>query len=223
MFCKKKQMKIVSVVFAAALVLSGCTSSSAAAEPVRESIRTRYHANRWREDTKKYTKSDYDYLLAFQTEGYEQLPVEEFNRKVLDWDDEEAYHKTEDILIRVFNSLSEKDENADFLLSTLGNTWTECEKKHFNACQKDSAPWHNGYAVCETYGDVFGDSVLLSGGYADFSFDYNLDTGKNLKVGQRDDLLDSIASKLATYMKKQPVQALKKEKAMEKKIGRAHV
>lgn len=219
MFHKKEQTVTAFITAAVVLLLSGCASTPADTEPPREYISTRNHVNRWGKAPEKYTKSDYDFLLSFRTEGYGKLPVEKFNRKVLDWENEEAYHKTEEILIRVFHSLSEDDENADFILNTLGNTWNECEKMHFNTCEREKAPWHNGNAEYETYGDVFGDSVLLTGGYADFSFDYNIDTGKNLTVSQRDDMLGSIGVKLEEYMKEQPAEALKKEDAMEKTLS----
>lgn len=219
MFHKKEQTMMVLLIAAAAFVMSGCSSSPTASNPPREYTSTRSYVNRWGKPAEKYTKDDYDFLLSFRTEGYEKLPVEEFNRKVLDWENEEAYHKTEDILSRVFQSLSGDDENADFILVTLGNTWNECEKKHFNTCEREKSPWHNDKAECETYGDVFGDSVLLTGGYADFSFDYELDTGSGLTVSQRDELLKSISTRLEAYMKEQPAEALKQEEAMQKTLS----
>ena len=215
----KQQIIMVFAITAAALVMSGCVSSSVNMPQSQEYSSTRGHAHRWGGSVEKYTKTDYDFLLAFRTDGYESLSVEEFNRRVMDWDEEEAYHKTEDILSRVFATLSEEDENADFILITLGNTWNECEKKHYNTCEREKSPWHSGYAECETYGDVFGDKVRLTGGYAEFGFDYNLDTSKSLTVGQRDDLLDSISTKLEAYMKEQPAGALKQEETMKKALA----
>lgn len=219
MFYMKEQTIRVFLVTSAALVLSGCASSPEASEPVRECISTRGHINRWGKTTEKYTKEDYDFLLAFQTDGYEKMSVEDFNRKVLNWEDEEAYHSTEEILLRIFHSLPQDDKNVKFIFGTLGNTWNECEKKHFNTCEREKAPWHDGSIQCETYGDVFGDSVLLTGGYADFSFDYILNSGTSLTVGQRDDLLESIGIKLEAYMKEQPAEVFKEEKAMKKTLS----
>lgn len=215
---KAKTIKAL-LITAAVLTLSGCAARPAESKEPQEYISTRGHVNRWGKSAEKYTKDDYNFLLFFRTDGYEKEPVEEFNRKVLDWEDEEAYHKTEDILIRVFQFISEDDENTDFILNTLGNTWNECEKKHFNTCEREKAPWHDASAKCETYGDVFGDTVLLTGGYADFSFDYKPDADKKLTVGQRDDLLDSIGAGLEAYMKEQPASALKKEESMKKSLS----
>ena len=219
MIHKKKQTITAFIMTAAALVLSGCSSQSEEPEQPQEYVSTRGHVNRWGRSVDRYTKDDYDFLLSFRTEGYDKEPVEEFNRKVLDWKDEDAYHQTEDIFIRVFQFLSEDDENADFILNTLGNTWNECEKRHFNTCEREKAPWHNGNVKYETYGDVFGDSVLLTGGYADFSFDYHLAEDQKLTVGQRDELLNSIGTGLETYMKEQPVNALKNEETMKKSLS----
>lgn len=216
---KKKQIIMAFAITVTAIVMSGCASSSAYLPQSQEYSSVRGHVNRWGKSAEKYTKADYDFLLAYQTDGYENLSVEEFNHRVMDWDDEESYHKTEDILNRVFATLPGEDENADFILVTLGNTWNECEKKHYNTCDREKSPWHSGSAACETYGDVFGDKVRLTGGYAEFRFDYNPDTAKSLTVGQRDDLLDSISIKLEAYMKEQPASALKQEEAMEKALA----
>lgn len=219
MFHKKKQTTVLLLISAAIAAMSGCASSPARPAQPEAVSGTRYQAYRWGKPVEKYTKADYDFLLSFQTEGYGKLPVEEFNHKVLNWEDEEEYHKTEDILARVSATLSEEDENADFILVTLGNTWNECEKKHFNTCEREKAPWHSSQASYETYGDVFGDKVLLTGAYADFSFDYNLDTDQKLTVRERDDLLDSIGNKLEEYMMKQQAGALKEEEKMEKTLS----
>ena len=59
-----------------------------------QSGRSRYG---WWRGTNKYTKEDYEQILSWQTAGYENSSVAEFNRMVMDWEDEETFHKAEEV------------------------------------------------------------------------------------------------------------------------------
>lgn len=216
---KVKSSICIFLISAAALCVTGCSASLPASQPSQVISTSQSHARHGEYSAEKYTKTDYDFMLSFKTKGYEKMAVEDFNRKVMDWDNEESYHKAEDIFKRVFGSISRNDENADFILGTLGDTWNECEKRHYNTCEKQQSPWHSGYAAYETYGDVFGDQVLLTGAYADFSFNYSIADGKSLSVGQREEILGGIRTGLEAYLKEQPVKALEKQKDMEKALS----
>ena len=68
----------------------------------------------------------------------------------MDWDDEEAYHRTEESIQRIFTTLEEEDALYGFVHGTLSNTWDECDRRHYETCQQEKNPWHSGDAYCET-------------------------------------------------------------------------
>lgn len=178
-----------------------------------------YRNFRWNnKDVEKYTKADYELALSFKTEGYENLTVDEFARKVMDPENEAAYHKTEEALQRLSYSLKDDDPNGAFIFGPLFTTWNECEKQHYNKCAEASAPWHSSYAQYETYGNVFGDTVTLTGAYLDFDFNYTISDPKTLTVGQRQQLMRDLETGLENFLKQQPQKELAKTEAMEKTL-----
>lgn len=166
----------------------------------------------------KYTQEDYDLVVSFNKEGYQDQTVEEFNKSVMDWEDEEAYHKMEETLMRLYSSLSKEDKNAGFIFGTLSNTWDSCENKHYETCSRQKNLWHSGYSEYLTFGDVYGDQVQLTGAYADFDFDYQIADEKSITVGQRDTLLKSVEESLSEYMSGQTKEKLRDEDAMKKTL-----
>lgn len=168
-------------------------------------------------DDSAYTKADYDYAIGLKLDGYESMSVEDYNKKVLNWDDETAYHKTEDILRKVYRGLADDDPNLEFFKTTLSNTWEECSSRHYNACHQQK-PSYSGSASRETWGDIYGDQVLLTGAYVDFWFDYEVTDGKKTTVAQRDSALKSFDADLKKLLDQCSDTDLKDEKAMEKKL-----
>ena len=166
----------------------------------------------------KYTETDYALIQSFHTADYGQMSVEEFNRMVMDWDDEEAYHRTEESFQRIFTTLEEEDALYGFVHGTLSNTWDECDRRHYETCQQEKNPWHSGEAYCETYGDVFGDEVLLTGAYCDISYDYEIPDTSAITVEQRDSLLENVEKEMQTFLEKQDAGKLRDEKNMEKTL-----
>ncbi len=201
-----------------AIVCSACTTH--APEPVpthvdRPGMYSRFHfSNR----DSQYTKADYDLALSFRSENYKELTVDAFNRSVLDWETEDAFHKTEDSLQRLFWTLPEEDPNADFIFTTLSYTREECRTKHYNLCKRERNPTYSGSAKRETFGDIFGDSVVLTSGYVDFWFDYTIPDTTALTVAQRDDALQSVDTEMQKFLDSQTEKALKDEKSMEKAL-----
>ncbi len=202
-------------VLALAVVLAACGAEPPA---VKGMTYNRGHNFYFNNQDMKYTKADYDLALSFRTGDYQSLPVAEFNRKVMDWQNEEAYHKTEEALQRLAYSLPKDDPNADFILYTLNNTWSECETKHYNACQHQQNPSYAGEAMVETYGDIFGDKVVTSGAYADYWFDYQIADETALTVGQRDEVFRGIDQGMKAFLSGQDQKKLKKEENMEKAL-----
>ncbi len=214
----KIQKSLAASLLAAAMVLplAACGANALVPSPSPDTASGNVHTARWSE--MKYTQADYDLAMSFKTEGYAQTSVAAFNRMVMDWDDEEAYHKTEEAFQRLSATLPEDDPNADFIFGTLENTWDECRKKHYNTCEREQQPWHSGWVSCETYGDVFGDRVLLCGGYTGFDFNYTIQDEQTLTVGERDSILQGIGAGLESYMSGQGQEKLRDEKKMEKAL-----
>ncbi len=220
----KQQKRTVAAVCVCALAFSlaacaqGAEPAASASATSQSTSGTGYSHWRGGRDIKKYTQADYDLALSFRTEGYQDLSVEAFNKSVLDWTQEAAYHKTEEVLQRLFARLPDDDANADFIFRTLGTTWDECEKKHYNACPQNAAPRHSGWAKAESYGDVYGDPLLLTGAYVDFDFDYTIPDPAKLTVGQRDALLQGVEKDLQAFLEKQDLAHLRQEDTMEKTL-----
>ncbi len=224
----KINIRLGTVLLSAALIATFFMSCSPA-EPTLDSTPqsdihslsgTRYRHNwYWSNDRREtYTKADYDLVCSFQTEDYQKRSVAEFDRNVLNWEDEEKYHKTEDALLRLFNSLPEDDPNAAFIFGTLSDTWDMCRTKHYNACQHEQNPQHGDESSCETYGDVYGDQVLLTGAYANFDFDYSIPDETALTVGEREKIFQSVSDGLREYLQKQSKTVLQNEEKMEKAL-----
>lgn len=215
----KKQRFLGAAAVLLAAVLAGCTPvPSGGQASVTAASGRGSHWSSWRSDQRKYTQADVDLALSFRTEGYEKQTVAEFNKKVLDWENEDAYHKTEESLQRLYASLPEDDANGGFIFRTLFNTWRECEKKHYNACSHNSSPWYDGWAKWETNGDVFGDQVLLAGAYADFSFNYKITDESKLTVGERDAILRGVETGMEEFLGRQDSKALGREESMKKAL-----
>lgn len=167
-----------------------------------------------------YTQADYQIAASFRTEDYQTLSVEAFNRKVLDWEDENAYHQVEDAFQRLLyaDDLPEDDPNADFFHTTLRYTWEECSVLHYNACTRSSMPEHSGSACYERYGDIYGDQVLVAGGYAEYWFDYALTDPAQLTVGERDALFQKLDDEMSAYLSGKKEETLKQEETMKKDL-----
>lgn len=165
----------------------------------------------------QYTQADYDFLRSLQFEGYEDMTVADYGKKFMDWNDEELYHRAEDALMRLKYSLKETDPLYDFLNGTVYRTWQECEHKHYNACKEEKLPSADGCAKYEQYGDVFGDKLLISGGYCEFWYCYRADEAK-LTVRERDDFIKAMEDGMNVFLKAQDETALKDNQAMTKAL-----
>lgn len=222
-----KPLKLTPTAFlcaaALAVLLSGCTAASDPPAPSSPAgAGGSYHTGRiYRgslSDTKKYTQADYDFALSLRTDGYEQMSVADFNRKVMDWEDEDAYHKAEQSIQRLCWTLPDDDPNADFILNVLGHTWDECSTRHYNACARSQAPGHSSSACYERYGDIFGDKVLLARGCADYWFDYTLTAPDKLTVAQREAIFQKIDSDMGAFLGTKSEKELAGEDAMTKAL-----
>lgn len=218
-----KKKSLLTVAIALSLSLCACSETPEATSVkafigksgishVAESTYTNTEDNK----ENKYTKADYDLAISFRTKDYEDLSVEKFNRSVMDWDNEEAYHKTQESLERLFATLEDDDENRDFIFGPLLQTWRECEKKHYNACEKDSSPSYSGMANVASYGDVFGESLALTEAVADYSFRYHISDPAKTTVKERQEEFKKIEDGLKEFLKKQDRKHLEKQKTMEK-------
>lgn len=201
-----------------AIVCSACATNVPEPAPTHVDRPGTYSRFHFSNSDSQYTKADYDLALSFQSDNYKELTVDAFNRSVLDWENEDAFHKTEKSLQRLLWTLPEEDPNADFIFTTLTYTWNECRTKHYNLCEQERNPSYSGSAKRETFGDIFGDQVVLTGGYADYWFDYTIPDGTALTVAQRDTSLQSVDKEMQNFLDSQTENALKDEKSMEKAL-----
>lgn len=212
-----KRMKMIMLLCALPLAFACCALSSMGTVSAQDT-RYAYPGGYGWWKTSPYTQEDYDLAVSFCTDGYQDKSVEEFDRSVMDWTDEAAFHKTEDALIRLFDSLSREDKNAGFILGTLSNTWDACRKKHYDTCDRQKAIVYHGESIYETYGDVYGDQVLLTSACASFQFDYMITDGASITVGERDAMLKGVENELSKYMNGLNREKLQNEDTMEKAL-----
>lgn len=165
-------------------------------------------------DDKKYTQDEYEFAVSLKFDGYESMKVGDYNKKVLDWEDETAFHKTEGILEKVYWGLRDDDPEYEFFMTTLSNTWEECSELHYNACHKEK-PNYSGEASVETFGDIYGDKVVLTGAYAEFSFDYDMDSLEDMTVAQRDQALEGVQTQMQEFLDQFDQSELRDEQKME--------
>lgn len=207
------------------LALAGCTGvGDSGASPAFSGRVGRIHTGiiasyaGGEEKQENYTKEDLELALSFQTQGYEKLTVAEFNRKVMDWEQEDAYHKTEAAFERLSATLEEEHKDRAFIVGPLFQSWTECEKKHYNACERNASPWYTGEAAVITTGQVFGDEVTLTEARADFGFSYHIAEEAKVTVEEREQAFQKITKGLEAFMGKQDRKALEQQKTMEKTV-----
>lgn len=167
----------------------------------------------------RYTEADYALLQSFQFKNYADMSVAEFNKRVLDWTDEDAYHKTEEAIQRLRCSLPDTDPLAPFLDTAVLHTWEQCELKHYNACQRKVYPSADGSVKWEKFADVYGDQVLIAGAYADFWYDYDIPDEAALTVQEREAFFKGIEDGMAAFLAKQSEADLSKNDAMEKAVN----
>lgn len=201
-----------------AIFSSACTTNAPEPAPAHVDRPGTYSRFHFSNSDSQYTKADYDLALSFRSDNYKEMTVDAFNRSVLDWENEDAFHKTEESLQRLFWTLPEEDPNADFIFTTLSYTWDECRTKHYKLCERERNPSYSSTAKRETFGDIFGDPVVLTGGYADFCFDYKIPNGAALTVAQRDAALQGVDSEMQKFLDGQTEKALQDEKSMEKAL-----
>ena len=211
--------KLCAVMIASLLGLSACTALPAPSAPPTGSAGGHSRVTSGSSKREHYTQADYQIAASFHTEDYQNLSVDTFNRKVMDWEDEDAYHRVEDALRRLLSGdLPEDDPNADFFRTTLQYTWDECSILHYNACTRNSAPEHAGSARYERFGDIYGDQVLVAGGYAEYWFDYTLTDPTQLTVGARDAIFQKLDQAMTDYLSGKKEEDLQKDEAMEQDL-----
>lgn len=167
---------------------------------------------------RQYTQADYDYLSALHALGYGAMSTADFARAVADWSDEEAFHRSEAHIQRLFYSLPESDPLYPFLNATFSRSWTESRLKHYNACAHGDIPTYDHEVRWERYEDVYGDKVLTASAGAWYWLDYAIQQEDVFTVAERDAFLDAVDSGMQAFLNGQDETALKDEKAMEQAL-----
>lgn len=214
-----KTSRFIILCFIILISCVGCskpaTQPNVSPTPSFEQMSYYTHQGRFKTSEKQYSQSDYDWMVETKS-NYETQSVAQFNRKVLDWEDEEVFHIHEMSLQRLLWSLPEEDKNYSYLNTTLQTTWNECEKKHYNICERNAHPLHDQWIELNTYGDVYGDQVLLTTASLSYNFNYSIPNEESITVSQRDEQLKQIKTQLTTFLNQQKESDLKQEETMKK-------
>lgn len=218
----KHKKRIWSGVVAAALALSlaGCSIPVSASTPTPQSQSGagRMGHRSGSDQTLNYTVADLQLLTSLAQAGYEGQTILQFDRALLDWEDEDSFHKTELALQRLDATLEETNPSYTFFTRTVTTAWKACERRHYNACGRAAAPWYSGWARLATYGDIFGDQVTLTEGHTWFDFNYTVEDPGQLTVGERDSLLHGVELGMERYLQGQSQTDLQKQEDMTKAL-----
>ena len=214
-------------VLAAALILLGSCAAgpSGTADPVSPAAGQPYSAvtlssgGVGEKDSRfRYTRADYALLQSLRTEGYRDRKLADFNAALLDWTDEDAYHKVEDALRRLSFSLPSDDPLFGFLHSTVDSSWGECRVRHYNACGRDQRPSVWDEAEWEKLEDVFGDQVPVEFAWAEYGYRYAVADENTLTVGERDDFIAGVAQGMQDFLNGRTDAQRKDEEGMKKAL-----
>ena len=168
-----------------------------------------------------YTQSDYDYVIARMTDGYEKLSVAEFNRLLLDWKDEDAYHHGEDSISRLLRSYPSDKPNADFIDTTIRASYEEISTHHYGGNCTHIAPTYWNSVGCTASEDVFGDKITVFSADASYDVIYRILDEEKITVGERDKIFQAYQEALQTYLDGKTKQELKDRDAMIAGLSKA--
>ena len=164
----------------------------------------------------RYTRADYRLLESLRTEDYRDRPLDAFNAALLDWTDEDAFHRNEEALQRLDRSLPGDDPLRPFLDGTVSASWNECQRRHYSACPQRQTPTAGGSLSRERLADVYGDQVATAWAWADFWYGYT--PGASVTVGERDDFLQAVEQGMQAYLEDRSWEQCKGQKTMERSL-----
>lgn len=150
-----------------------------------------------------YTKEQYNLIAALKTAGYENQSIAEFNRTLNAKfsDGNEDFFEAYDM---VLSTLPQDDALAPFVLNTIRASQEEYGARMQEVYSgKRVDPSFRGSASHSKHADVFGDSVEVAYGSADYTFTYRILDQDKLTVGQRDQFLQSMLSGVQAWLEKQ--------------------
>ncbi|SKA01291.1 hypothetical protein [Anaerorhabdus furcosa] len=190
------------------VVLSVSCSTKINKEESHNSVTNQRNNRYYWNDEEKYTKEDYNFLKELAQHDLEKITVYDFNKIVLNQDNEEEYHKNEKIIQRLYQSLEETDELYPFLESTLYTSWVESEKSHYNKCEENKYPFFVKSQDVSLYEDVYGNSELTQQISFSIDFNYQIKDQKMCTVAKRDAILDGVSLSLKSYIEEQGFEKL---------------
>lgn len=163
----------------------------------------------------QYTKADYNFAMEAMTDGYEKLSVADFNRQLLDWKDEDAFHKGMERLDWLLDTYPSDQPNAAFIDTTLRASVQELSAHHYGGSCTRTGPAFWQSATREETEDVFGDRVPVMTADAYFTIDYRIADETKLTVGQRDAVFQAYDVAVQKLLDGKTQPQLKDRKTME--------
>lgn len=171
----------------------------------------------WPEEC-QYTPADRALFLACRTEEYETLSLAEFDRRVADWEDEEAFHRMEEALKRLRVSYPEAGEGWAFLQGPLTTAFQACEARHYGGYCHRIRPCRADQAVRVRTGDVFGDEYTVFQAEAGYTLYYRAGDDAAVTVAQREKLLADYRAAVQTFLEGKTERQLLDQTAMEQAL-----
>ncbi len=163
------------------------------------------------EDKPSYTQAQYEQLIgALKFEGYEDMSIAEFNRKVHSVLNEDNYNENSLPYIYeiVLMSLPDTDPNAAFLRNTVQASLTEYRARLSEAfSNKKIDPEFEGAAEYLIQTEVFGDIVTTGHLGADYSFTYRILDQDHLTVRERDAFLQNMMQTAQSFLEENVSEA----------------
>lgn len=197
------------------LALAAAVTVTAVAYP--QVWESRHSGGSWKEQW-KYTEADYKLALSLKTEGYENLSVGEFDKRVADWTDEAIFHQREEALRRLSYSYGSEQENSQFIHMTLETAFDACSVKHYGGyCTSMRPSYTDGVSRVRTE-DVFGDEYPVFEAELDYTITYEVPDETKLTVGEREALLLSYRAAMQKFLDGKTERELLNEKAMQKAL-----
>jgi len=164
-----------------------------------------------------YTKKQYGMMEALQFEGYADLSIAEFNRKLNaalfggDSHTEEVRWAYEAVL----NDLPEDDPLAPFLRNTVQASITEYNARFNEVCSgKRTDPDFYGQISRTDTADVFGDRIEVGWTQASYQFTYRILDQDKLTVAERDAFLQAVLNGMQAYLDGRNAKTLGKREDM---------
>ena len=167
----------------------------------------------------RYEKKDYEWAAALGKAGYKDKTVEQFTGSVCDWQDEEAFHKAEEIVRNLRWGLEEDDPQYAFVDGPLKAAMDILSCRHYAGACKRWTPSYSDAARFEKKADVYGDAYTVFQATAAYTIHYEIPDEGAVTMGELEAVLAGYREGMTAFLDGRTEKQLKDEKAMEKKAA----